>query len=178
MVTLDHGLQPFAVVGVAFDAAGLLDHVRRARADSNSERLREQALRFVVPTPSVEGQSAQSLEQRPLGLYVPSAEGPAIKAAAPLRRARNRTADPPSTGPKRMDDATVTAMTCRIQAGRGERAQPGGTNSMPRGCDSCEVPAGAVAHRLAVARTGHPRGSAVHEFRGGRSAWKRRSPIK
>lgn len=63
-----------------FDAAGLLDHVRRALTESNSARLREQALRFVFRLYRSR-QSAQSLQLRPLGLYVPSAEGPAIKAA-------------------------------------------------------------------------------------------------
>ncbi|MEU2853960.1 sacsin N-terminal ATP-binding-like domain-containing protein [Streptomyces syringium] len=63
-----------------FDAAGLLDHVRRALSESNSARLREQALRFVFRLYRSR-QSAQSLQLRPLGLYVPSAEGPAIKAA-------------------------------------------------------------------------------------------------
>ncbi|MGW4886021.1 sacsin N-terminal ATP-binding-like domain-containing protein [Streptomyces murinus] len=63
-----------------FDAAGLLDHVRRALTESNSARLREQALRFVFRLYRSR-QSAQSLPLRPLGLYVPSAEGPAIKAS-------------------------------------------------------------------------------------------------
>lgn len=63
-----------------FDAGGLLDHVRRALTESNSARLREQALRFVFRLYRSR-QSAQSLQLRPLGLYVPSAEGPAVKAA-------------------------------------------------------------------------------------------------
>ncbi|MER5203615.1 DUF3883 domain-containing protein [Streptomyces sp. NPDC002825] len=63
-----------------FDTAGLLDHVRRALAESNSPRLREQALRFVFRLHRSR-QPTQSLPLRPLGLHVPSAEGPAIKAA-------------------------------------------------------------------------------------------------
>jgi hypothetical protein len=63
-----------------FDATGLLDHVRRALTESNSARLREQALRFVFRLYRSR-QSAQSLQLQALGLYVPSAEGPAIKAA-------------------------------------------------------------------------------------------------
>ncbi|MCE3031833.1 sacsin N-terminal ATP-binding-like domain-containing protein [Streptomyces sp. CMSTAAHL-2] len=63
-----------------FDAAGLLDHVRRALTESNSARLREQALRFVFRLYRSR-HSAQSLQLRPLGLYVPSADGPAIKAS-------------------------------------------------------------------------------------------------
>ncbi|MCC0094720.1 hypothetical protein K7B10_07960 [Streptomyces flavotricini] len=63
-----------------FDAAGLLDHVRRALTESNSARLREQTLRFVFRLHRSR-QSAHSLQLRPLGLYVPSAKGPSIKAA-------------------------------------------------------------------------------------------------
>ncbi|MFC9927452.1 sacsin N-terminal ATP-binding-like domain-containing protein [Streptomyces sp. NPDC127190] len=62
-----------------FDAAGLLDHVRRALTESTSARLREQALRFVFRLH--QSRQSQSLQLRQLGLYVPSAEGPAIKAA-------------------------------------------------------------------------------------------------
>ncbi|MFE2292989.1 sacsin N-terminal ATP-binding-like domain-containing protein [Streptomyces sp. NPDC059452] len=63
-----------------FDATGLLDHVRRALTESNAVRLREQALRFVFRLYRSR-QSAHSLQLRALGLYVPSAEGPTIKAA-------------------------------------------------------------------------------------------------
>ncbi|MFD3910759.1 sacsin N-terminal ATP-binding-like domain-containing protein [Streptomyces sp. NPDC058603] len=62
-----------------FDASGLLDHVRRALTESTSSRLREQALRFVFRLYRSR-QSAGSLQLRPIGLYVPSAEGPLIKA--------------------------------------------------------------------------------------------------
>lgn len=105
-----------------FDAAGLLDHVRRARADSNSARLREQALRFVVPTPSVD--AVRTVPGTAAAGAVRSlCRGPRHQSGRPHFGAQG-TARPthPSTGPKRMDDATVTAMTCRIQTGRGERS--------------------------------------------------------
>ncbi|MEU6210847.1 hypothetical protein ABZ891_13130 [Streptomyces sp. NPDC047023] len=63
-----------------FDAAGLLDHVRRALTESDSVKLREQALRFVFRLYRSR-QSSGSLSLRLLGLYVPSAEGPLIAAA-------------------------------------------------------------------------------------------------
>lgn len=62
-----------------FDAAGLLDHVRHALTESDSVKLREQALRFVFRLHRSR-QSSGSLQLRNVGLYVPTAEGTLTKA--------------------------------------------------------------------------------------------------
>ena len=63
----------------AFDAAGLLEHVRNALQKEASEKLRLQALRFVFQLYRSR-RSSKSLPIGELGLYVPSAAGPLVPA--------------------------------------------------------------------------------------------------
>ncbi|WP_440068609.1 sacsin N-terminal ATP-binding-like domain-containing protein [Streptosporangium sp. OZ121] len=63
----------------AFDAAGLLEHVRNALQEGASEKLRLQALRFVFQLYRSR-RSSKSLPIGELGLYVPSAAGPLVPA--------------------------------------------------------------------------------------------------